>query len=284
MTSVAIVGAGPFGGALAHKIAARDRFAEVRLIDPVAGVAAGQALDIQQAAAVESFRTTVIGESDLDAVSGASVIVLADPTEATAERAEELGRLKRLATYNRRAIIVCAAPGYPWLIGRGVLELGIPRGRIIGTAPAAFQAALKAIVGVELRCSSTEVGLAVLGRPPDRAIIPWGSATVRGYDLTSQAAPGSLGRLQQRVGQIGPPGPYVTASATARVCEAVTSGSRTKGLSVFYALDGELGVRRTVAAVSVELDAGGVRRVIEPSLTGREQVQLDTVLQALPPS
>ena len=45
-------------------------------------------------------------------------------------------------------------------------------------------------------------------------------------------------------------------------------------------LNGELGARRTTAAVTVELGPGGVTRILEPALTIQEQVQLETALLA----
>ena len=52
MPFVAIIGAGPLGGALAHTLAARDRVREVRLIDDDERIAAGKAIDIRQASPV----------------------------------------------------------------------------------------------------------------------------------------------------------------------------------------------------------------------------------------
>ena len=279
MSIAAVLGAGSLGGAIAHKLAARDGFDEVRLIDASSGVAAGKALDIQQAAAVESFRTRLTADGNLDAVCGATVIVIADPSGTDADGNTELATLERAFTFNRQAVLVCAGPAHRSLVGQGVARLQIPRHRLVGSAPAAFQSAARAIVGVELRCAASEVSLAVLGRPPERGVVPWSTVTVRGYTLTSQLSASRLLRLQRRVSNLGAPGPYATASATARICEAVATGTRMKGLSVFYVLEGEMGVRGTPAAVSVELDATGVTRLLEPSLTEREQVELATALQ-----
>ena len=283
MSIAAVIGADAFGGAIAHKISARDRFGEVRLIDPSVGIAAGKAMDIQQAAAVESFHTKVTAHRDIDAVTGASVIVLTrEARTADGASAEEtdLANLRRASAFNRRAVIVCADPSHRRVVGRGVSDLGIPRRQLIGSAPAAFQSALRAIVGVELRCSPSEVALAVLGTPPEHVVIPWNEVTVRGYPLSSQLTPTRLGLLRTRAPSVWPPGPYTVASTTARVSEAVIAGSEMRGLSVFYVLDGELGTRGTSAAVTVELGATGVTRVLEPELTVQERVQLETALLA----
>ena len=59
MSTVAIIGAGPLGGALAHALAGRSRVGEVRLIDPEGRIAEGKALDILQSSPVEQFSTRV---------------------------------------------------------------------------------------------------------------------------------------------------------------------------------------------------------------------------------
>ena len=61
MSTVAIIGAGPLGGALASALAGRARVGEVRLIDPEGRVAEGKALDILQSSPVEAFNTRVNG-------------------------------------------------------------------------------------------------------------------------------------------------------------------------------------------------------------------------------
>ena len=283
MSTVAILGAGALGGAIAHKIASRGRFDVVRLIDPAAGIAAGKALDIQQSAAVERFGTRVTAHGELDAAAGAGAAVLADaagggdvakPGEADAA----IATLRRLHRFNRRALIVCAGAGHRPVVERAVAELCIPRRQVIGAAPAAWQSALRAIVAVELRCPPADVALAVLGRPPERPVVPWSEATVRGHALSRMLDAPALARLQAQAALVWPPGPYTLASATARLCETAAGHAGMKGLPCYAVLDGELGARGIAAAVTVELDAGGVTRIIEPALAGRELVALETAL------
>ena len=58
MPVIAIIGAGPLGAALAHKLAGRSRVADVHLIDPEEPVAKGKALDILQSGRASSTRMT----------------------------------------------------------------------------------------------------------------------------------------------------------------------------------------------------------------------------------
>ena len=52
MPSVAVLGAGDLGGAIAHALTERARVGSILLVDEQQKVAAGKALDIQQGAAV----------------------------------------------------------------------------------------------------------------------------------------------------------------------------------------------------------------------------------------
>ena len=71
MSIVAIIGAGPLGGALAQALAERDRVSEVRLIDPEGRIAEGKALDLLQSAPVEQFTTRLTAATSYAAAAGA---------------------------------------------------------------------------------------------------------------------------------------------------------------------------------------------------------------------
>lgn len=283
MAIVAILGAGDLGAALAHKLAARDRVAEVRLIDAAAGVAAGKALDIQQAGPIEGFRTRLVAGGDALAAAGASVVVLADqvgPPASEWQGEPALALLKRLAQLDTGAPFVCAGASQRRLIERGVGELGIPRARLVGSAPGALASALRAMVALEAGGSPADVSVDVLGAPPDHTVVPWQAATVRGSPLTEALHPPQIARLNARLPHLWPPGPYTLASAAARVSEAIAVGGSRRAFSCFVALDGEVGARGRVSAMTVTLDGRGVAAVIAPALSVQERVQLDNALAA----
>ena len=79
MPVAAILGAGPLGGAIAHKLAERAVFREIRLIDEQGNVAAGKALDIRQSGPIGRFDVDLSATSDPLAAVGADVLILADP-------------------------------------------------------------------------------------------------------------------------------------------------------------------------------------------------------------
>ena len=75
MSTVAILGAGEIGAALARQFAALDLVSRIVIIDDLANVAAGKALDIAQSAPVDGYHTSLSGTSDVAAVMGSAAIV-----------------------------------------------------------------------------------------------------------------------------------------------------------------------------------------------------------------
>ncbi|HEY6508043.1 MAG TPA: hypothetical protein VIY56_08510, partial [Vicinamibacterales bacterium] len=83
MSTVAVFGAGELGGAVAHAVASSGRARRVVLIDPLGQVAAGKALDIQQAGAITAFPTRLVGTTDATRAIGCDVCVVADRAGAS---------------------------------------------------------------------------------------------------------------------------------------------------------------------------------------------------------
>ncbi len=280
MARVAVLGAGELGGALAHKLAARDRVGSVCLIDPARGVAAGKALDIRQSGPIERFGTR-LSAGTVDAVVGAGVVVVADPAGPRDEggrSASGPALVERIAGLTGDAPIVCAAADGGELIARAVRELRIARHRIMGSAPEALAAGLRALIALEADISPAQVAVQVLGMLPEHPVVAWSGATVGGGPLEDRLSPSALARVRRRVERLWPPGPYALASAAARVVEALAGGGSRRVFTCCVA-DGS---RRLASApaVPVTLGAGGVDAVVAPALSPSERVQLDNALAA----
>ena len=277
MSFIAIIGAGPTGGAIAHKIAARDRIGEVRLIDDERGVAEGKALDILQSAPIERFSTRLSGESSIRAAAGAAAIVLADQAQGSGEYSGEQGLtlLRQLAAFEVRAPIVFAGATQLALLNRGASELRIAPARLIGSAPLALESALRAFAGLVVDSSGVEISLRVLGVPPRSAVVAWEEASAFGQPLSSQMAAHDIAALAARIPGLWPPGPYALASAASRIVEAIVDGSRRR-FSCFVALG-----RGQAGAMPVELGQDGILRIIEPALTRQERTRLDNALERI---
>ena len=280
MATVCIIGAGELGGAIAHALARRERVRRVVLVDAAVNVAAGKALDIQQAGAVEGFHTQLSGTDDVTRVIGCSVCVLADrsgPPPAEWQGEDGLSMLTRLAAYLGRAPVVCAGTKQAPLLLAAARESGLRREALIGSAPAALASALTAIVAMEARCSPSEVQLTVLGAPPDGFVVPWSEASIGGRALDRVLTQVELARLEARLPRLWPPGPYALGLAAARVAEGLLTSSR-RAFPVLSVLGGEFGVRGRVGVLPALLSPAGIAHVRVPELNTRERVALETAL------
>lgn len=275
MPLIAILGAGPTGATLAHKLAGRDRVREIRLIDPDEQIAAGKALDIRQSSPIESFAARVTAAGHLASAAGADVVVLADRANGKGEHTgeEALALVAQLIASGIDAPFVFAGASHRELIVKAASELHVAPRRLIGSAPGALESALRALAALSVDGSGVDVALRVVGVPPARAVIAWEDATIAGEPLTAHLPAHLIARLGARIPGLWPPGPYALGSAAARVVEAIVTGSRRR-YSCFVAHG-----RGPVAARQVELGPDGVRRVLEPSLTVQERTMLENALE-----
>ena len=278
MSFIAILGAGALGGAVAHKLACRDRTPDVRLIDSEGRVAQGKTLDILQSSPIDRFTTRLSGAERLDAVAGASVIVIADTAAGDVEHGGEAGlaTLRRVVSLDTEAPIVFAGATQRQLMTRAVAELHVPARRVVGSAPGALESAVRALAALECDGSGVEVQARVVGVPPHAAVIAWEEATAFGQPISAVVPAHRLAAISARVPSLWPPGPLALASAAARIVEAVVNGSRRR-FTVFVSLD-EAPVRGAVVAVPARLGRQGIERVLQPSLTRQERTRFENGL------
>src|SRR5215471_19868702 len=145
MTVAAILGAGPLGASIAHKLAERAVFREIRLIDDNGPVAAGKALDIRQSGPVGGFDVDLSATTDPLAATGAAVIILADPLGGGEWEGDRgLSLISRLARAGTTAPMVLAGAAQVTVMERAVSELRLPADRIVGTAASAVVTAVRA--------------------------------------------------------------------------------------------------------------------------------------------
>ena len=279
MSTVAILGAGTLGGALAHTLAGRDCVRTIRLIDTAAGVASGKALDITQAGPVERFDTRVTATEHLDAVIGAAVVVLAGPADTPDDdwQGEAAGAvLAQVVAFNHRAPIVCVGASHASMVELAVGQLGIDSQKIMGTAPSALVSGLRALIALEADASPAEVLVNLVGMPPSHPVVTWSSATIGGYPLEDRLSPLQQARLDRSLERLWPPGPYALASAGAQLVAAMLTGGSRRGFASFVG-DNRSGAAG-IQSAGVTVNASGVEAVLQPRLSRLEQVQLDNAL------
>lgn len=281
MSTVVILGAGDIGGALARELAALDLVSRIVIVDDLANVAAGKALDVAQSGPVDAYHTALAGTNDVAAVVGAAAIVIADRFSGSQEWSDDQGLaiLKRAAGLNQKAFVVCAGSKQASIVEKGVNEAGLSRTRVFGTAPEALRSAIIAITAAEAHAAPADIALSVLGRPPQSVIVPWDEASIGGRSATNVLTAAQLARLDARIARLWPPGPYALGSAAARMVRtALTRSPRVHAAQVAVTRDEGLPGRS--AMMPVTLDASGIAALVPPALSARDRVRFETTMRA----
>lgn len=270
MPLIAIIGAGPLGGALAQALAERDRVSEVRLIDPEGRIADGKALDLAQSAPVEQFSTRLTAAQSYAAAAGADAIVFADPV-ASGEIAGDAGLpiVRQIAKLDTTAPLLFAGGGARTLMSIALTELRIAPHRVVGSAPLALESSVVAVTAALADVSPADLSIGIAGVPPHHAVIGWDAATAFNQPIAATLAPHVLSGVSARLPALWPPAPFTLAAAAARVAEALADGSRRR-YTCFAPVDLADTGRNIVAAVPVEIRKGGIARTLTPALSRHE--------------
>lgn len=251
------------------------------MVDDLANVAAGKALDVAQSAPVDGYHTVMTGTADVAAVVGAAVVIVADTAQPMVEWKDEAGLalIKRVAGLNQRAPIICAGALQATVIERGVNEAGVPRTRLFGSAPEALRSAITAIVSLEAGAAPADISLSVLGRPSQNIIVPWDEAAIAGRTATQVLSAAQLARLDARIARLWPPGPYALASAATRLIRtALTRSPRIHAALV--AVTRDEGIPGRSAMMPVTLAPAGLASLVPPALSTRDRVRFETAMRA----
>lgn len=239
MPFVAILGAGPLGGALAYALASRGRFDEVRLIDPEKTLAAGKALDILQAGPVDGSSTRVTGGASMEEASGAWVAILADPIDPA-----PLTHLAALHRQSPGALIVCADAGHGVVMSRAVATGAVAPDRLLGAAPFAVASAARALIALDVDLSPSLIQVGVnAGSTPGTCVIDWSRTAVEGIAADTALPRERQRRLEQRLAAVLPAGPLTLATAAATLAEAAWFGAR-PAFPCWWVTDGGAGAPR----------------------------------------
>jgi hypothetical protein len=268
MPFVAILGAGPLGGALAYALASRGRFDEVRLVDPDKTLAAGKALDILQSGPVDGFSTRVTGSATLDDANGAWVAILADPVQP-----DPLQHLKQLHERSPGATIVCADAAHAVVLGRAVATGAVSPDRLVGAAPAAAASAARALLALATDMSPGLISVGVTqAESPATCRIDWSGTSIDGAPADTSLTREQKRVLDDRLAALWPPGSLTLAAAAARVAEAAWFGARSS-FPCWWVTDGGAGGPMVHV---LRFAPGGRVRAKAPSVAGAALVASGT--------
>ncbi|MHC5734053.1 malate dehydrogenase [Nostoc sp.] len=293
---VTIVGAGRVGSTLAQRIAEKN-LADVVLLDIIAGMPQGLALDLMEARGIEIHNRQIIGTNNYADTSGSEIVVIT----AGLPRKPGMSRDDLLKT-NAKIVVEAAknaiahSPNAIFIVVTNPLDVitylawqttGLPRDRIMGMAGVLDSARFETFIALELGVLPADVKAMVLGSHGDLMVPLSRYATVNGIPITELLDAATIERLVQRTRNGGAEivelmqtggAFFAPASATSVMVESILL-NQSRLLPVAAYLQGEYGLEDVVIGVPCRLGCGGIESVLELTLTDEERKALHTSAQ-----
>ena len=291
---VAVIGCGHVGATSAYALAMGGVAREIILVDIDAGLAEGEAMDLQHA--VPLMRPVLVRAGDYRAAAQADIAVVAAGVGSRPGETR-LDLLERKVTVMRAVLRELLAAGFNGIVLMttnpvDILaqiaqeESDLPVNRVIGSGTVLDTARLRAMLGESLGIEARSVHAYIVGEHGDSEIAAWSAARVAGVPLREfceetagnddcEFAP-LLGRVRRAAPEIINRKGYTSfaiASSVARICEAILRDERSV-LPVSTLLTGQYGIEGIYLSLPCVVGRGGVERVIELPLDAGEQAGL----------
>ncbi|QLE50518.1 malate dehydrogenase [Nostoc sp. C057] len=295
---VTIVGAGRVGSTLAQRIAEKN-LADVVLLDIIAGMPQGLALDLMEARGIEIHNRQIIGTNNYADTSGSQIVVIT----AGLPRKPGMSRDDLLKT-NAKIVVEAAknaiahSPNAIFIVVTNPLDVmtylawqatGLPRDRIMGMAGVLDSARFETFIALELGVLPADVKAMVLGSHGDLMVPLSRYATVNGIPITELLDAATIERLVERTRNGGAEivelmqtggAFFAPASATSVMVESILL-NQSRLLPVAAYLQGEYSLEDVVIGVPCRLGCGGIESVLELTLSDEERESLHTSAQSV---
>ncbi len=285
---VTFVGAGMTGSTMAQ-LAAQRGYADVVLIDIVEGLAAGKALDIQEASPWAASSVRVTGSTEWRESAGSDVVIVTSgvPRKPGMTREDLLATnagivrsvVSQAVEQSPDAVFVIFANPMDAMCHVALEASGLPATRVVGQGGMLDSARYRTFIALETGTSPRDVAAWVLGGHTEATMVPVVSnATVGGVPLTQLLAPDRVRAVVERTTRGGAEivgllksGSAFTAPAysTIEMVEAILLDEK-RVLPACALLEGAYGVEGGYVGVPVLLGADGVEQVFEIPLSDEE--------------
>ncbi len=289
---ITVIGAGNVGATTAQRIADKELAEEVVLVDVVDGVPQGKGLDMWESAPVEGTDTKLTGTNGYDETAGSEIVVITaglarkpgmSRDDLLAKNAEIVGGCaEQAAAKSPNAIFIVVSNPLDVMTYVTMKRAKLNRNRVLGMAGVLDSARFRSFVALELNVSVEDVTAFVLGGHGDSMVPLPRFSTVAGIPLPELIPANRLAEIVKRtrdggieiVNFLKTGSAYYAPSASAvQMVEAIVKNKR-RILPCAVWLDGEYGLKDTVAGVPVKLGKNGMEQIIEIKLQPDEAAAL----------
>ena len=303
MNKITVVGAGNVGATAAQRIAEKELARQVVLVDIVAGIPQGKALDQWQSAPIEGFDSRVIGANDYGPSEGSELfVVTAGIARKPGMSRDDLIKTNAKIVKSVSQEIKKCAPQTIVIVVSNPLDVmcwvakevtGFPRERVIGMAGILDAARYRSFLAEAIDVSVEDIQAMVLGGHGDTMVPLISYTTVSGIPITQLIDRMQLDQIVERTRKGGAEivsylktgsAYYAPSAAATQMVEAIVRDKK-RVLPCAAWLEGEYGMEGMYLGVPCKLGATGLERIIEVELSDDEQAALrqsaDAVKQAM---
>ena len=287
---VTVVGAGMVGATTAQYLAQRD-IADIVLVDIIENLPQGKALDLIESGPVLGYDTAITGANDYGPTANSDVVVITSgsPRKPGMSR-DELLRVnlnivrsvtEQVVPHSPDAVIVVVTNPLDAMCHVALESSGFPPERVLGQAGVLDSARFRAFVAMELEVSPKDVTAFVLGGHGDTMVPVPRLSTVAGIPIPELLPADRIEAIVERtrdgggeiVRLLGTSAYFAPAASTAEMIEAILL-DQNRVLPASVRLTGKYGIDGLYVGVPIKLGAGGVKQVIEVTLTDEERQAL----------
>ena len=295
---ITVVGSGFVGQTTAMRILEK-RLAKVCLIDIIEGKPQGLALDLKQAAPIESYEPSIVGTNDYADTAGSDIVVITAgfPRQPGMSRMDLLTKnagimrdvVGRVVPDSPGAIIIVVSNPLDEMTFLAAEASGFPRERVIGMAGVLDSARLRSFIAEELHVSPNVVEAITLGSHGDSMVALPRHATVSGTPLPELVDEATLERLFQRTRDGGAEivallksgsAYYAPSASVVAMVRAIVQETK-EVLPVCAWTRGEYGISDVYVGVPGRLGAKGVEEIVELDLNDDELAKLRAAAEGI---
>src|SRR6188508_1895316 len=298
MSKVTVVGSGNVGATVANVLAHQNVVNEIVLLDLMADMAKGKALDTWQQAPIDDFSTRLVGTGDYALTKGSDICVITAgvPRKPGMSRDDLISTNAKIVSAVTRSILE-HSPDAILIVVSNPLDVmtyaahvvsGLPTTRVFGMAGVLDTARYRAFLAEALDVSPRDIQAMLLGGHGDTMVPLPRYTTVSGIPVTELIDKDKLTAILERtkvgggelVKLMGTSAWYAPGSAAAQMVEAIVKDQR-RVFPVCIKLEGEYGIKDCYLGVPVVLGKNGVEKIIELQLNAEEKALMEASRKAV---
>jgi malate dehydrogenase len=298
MAKVTVVGSGNVGATVANVLAHQNIVNEIVLLDLMADMAKGKALDTWQQAPIDDYSTRLRGTGDYADTAGSDICVITAgvPRKPGMSRDDLISTnakivsavTKSLLQHSPNAILIVVSNPLDVMTYAAQVVSGLPTSRVFGMAGVLDTARYRAFLAEALDCSPRDIQAMLLGGHGDTMVPLPRYTTVSGIPVTELIDGGKLEAIVERtkkgggelVQLMGTSAWYAPGAATAQMVASIIRDEK-RILPCCIKMEGQYGLHDVYVGVPVKLGRNGIEEVIQLKLTQEETALLHSSAAAV---